>query len=176
MDVIQGHWENENDLRNWCFSRQLKVISIMCGWPKIIHIVHALPKKDPPYGVNINHLFRPRVVENDPLHPRMFGNDLPHPIGRSQSLQCYRDRCALEIKIDEKSQNKLYCKSIGSEFAFYLKFGLRMVSSLLHFPKLILWPPLFNEYPTSWGSPECKYMHILLAHAEHANNNENFEQ
>jgi hypothetical protein len=38
-----------------------------------------------------------------------------------------------------------------------------MVSPLVHFPKLILWPPLFNEYPTSWGSPECKYMHILLA-------------
>jgi hypothetical protein len=107
MDVIQGHWENENDLRNWCFSRQLKVISIMCGLPKIIHIVHALPKKDPPYGVNINHLFRPRVIENDPLHPRMFGNDLPHPIGRSQWLPCYRDCCALEIKIDEKSQNML---------------------------------------------------------------------
>ncbi len=63
------------------------------------------------------------------------------------------------------SRHRLYCKSIGLEFAFYLKFGLRMVSSLLHFPKLILWPPLFNEYPTSWGSPECKYMHILLAHA-----------
>jgi hypothetical protein len=31
MDVIEGHWENENDLRNWCFSRQLKMISIMYG-------------------------------------------------------------------------------------------------------------------------------------------------
>jgi hypothetical protein len=26
-----GHWENENDLRNRCFSRQLKMISIMYG-------------------------------------------------------------------------------------------------------------------------------------------------
>jgi hypothetical protein len=77
--VIQGHWENGNDLRNWCFSKWLKMISIMYGWPKIIHIIHALPKKDPPYVVNINHLFRPRVIENDPRHPWMFGNDLPHP-------------------------------------------------------------------------------------------------
>jgi hypothetical protein len=29
--VIQGHWENENDMRNWRFSRQLKMISIMYG-------------------------------------------------------------------------------------------------------------------------------------------------
>jgi hypothetical protein len=57
--VIEGHWENENDLRNWCFSRQLKMISIMYGWPKIIHIIHASP-----YVVNINHLFSPRVIEN----------------------------------------------------------------------------------------------------------------
>jgi hypothetical protein len=48
-----------------------------------------------------------------------------------------------------------------------------MVSALVHFPKLILWPRLFNEYPTLWGSPECKYMHILLARAERANNNKN---
>jgi hypothetical protein len=48
-----------------------------------------------------------------------------------------------------------------------------MVSALVHFPKLILWPPLFNEYPTLWGSPECKYMHILLVRAERANNNRN---
>jgi hypothetical protein len=53
--------------------------------------------------------------------------------------------------------------------------GSRMVSPLVHFPKLILWPPLFNEYPL-WGSPECKYMHILLTRAERANNNENFQK
>jgi hypothetical protein len=64
-----GAWENENDLRNRCFSRQLKMIPIMYGWPKIVHIIHALPKKDPPCVVNINHLFRPRVIENDPRHP-----------------------------------------------------------------------------------------------------------
>ncbi len=48
-----------------------------------------------------------------------------------------------------------------------------MVSALVHFPKLILWPRLFNEYLTLWGSPECKYMHILLVRAERANNNKN---
>ncbi len=65
----------------------------------------CLTKKGSTLWSEYNHLFRPRVIENDPLHPRMFGNDLPHPIDRSQSLPCYRDRCALEIKIDEKSQN-----------------------------------------------------------------------
>jgi hypothetical protein len=30
--------------------------------------------------------------------------------------------------------------------------------------------------PPHGGSLECKYMHILLAHAERANNNENFEK
>jgi hypothetical protein len=24
MDVIQGHWENENNLRNWCFFQAVK--------------------------------------------------------------------------------------------------------------------------------------------------------
>jgi len=43
--------------------------------------------------------------------------------------------------------------------------GSRMVSPPVHFPKLILWLPLSNEYPL-WGSPECKYMHILLTHAD----------
>jgi hypothetical protein len=53
--------------------------------------------------------------------------------------------------------------------------GSRMVSPPVHFPKLILWPPLFNGYPL-WGSLECKYMHILLMRAERVNNNENFQK
>ncbi len=41
-------------------------------------------------------------------------------------------------------QSAMWDSSIGSG-------GSRMVSPLVHFPNLILWPPLFNEYPL-WGS------------------------
>jgi hypothetical protein len=43
------------------------------------------------------------------------------------------------------------------------------------FSKANIVATIVYEYPL-WGSPECKYMHILLTHAEHANKNENFQK
>jgi hypothetical protein len=43
------------------------------------------------------------------------------------------------------------------------------------FSKANIVATIVYEYPL-WGSPECKYMHILLKRAERANNNENFQK
>jgi len=91
------------------------------------------------------------------------------------TLQCIEEwviinRGTLEAsKRNLNFQNAMWDSSIGLG-------GSRMVSPLVHFPKLILWPPLFNEYPTLWGPPKCKYMHILLTCAERASINENFQK